>query len=167
MLQPRQNNLLARLLNLARQKDLVQDGIYFVKIKDEIQLADVAEEGIEHLDEEVNGLEVGEFRVVGVDAGAEEQARVPPVHDLVVAELDKVGLVLLVARGHEAVDLAFQLDLFGVGVGRVPLCEPGFAPEYGGWLVQATWANCLGPGSRERQMVIRESWELTGGFVLG
>ncbi len=45
----------------------------------------------------MDGLEVGELVVVGVDAGAEEEAGVAPVDDLVVAELDKVGLVLLVA----------------------------------------------------------------------
>lgn len=78
---------------------------YLVKIKDQIQLTHVPEEGIQHLDEKVYGLEVGELVVVGVDADAEEEARVPPVHDLEVAELDEVGLVLLVAGGDEAVDL--------------------------------------------------------------
>jgi hypothetical protein len=53
----------------------------------------------------VDGLEVGELVVVGVDARAEEEPRVPPVDDLVVAELDEVGLVLLVARRYQAVDL--------------------------------------------------------------
>jgi hypothetical protein len=47
----------------------------------------------------VDGLEVGELVVVGVDARAEEEPRIPPVDDLVVAELDEVGLVLLVAGG--------------------------------------------------------------------
>jgi hypothetical protein len=50
-------------------------------------------------------LQVGELVVVGVDAGAEEEPRVAPVDDLVVTELDEVGLVFLVARGDEAVDL--------------------------------------------------------------
>lgn len=53
----------------------------------------------------MDGLEVGELVVVGVDAGAEEEPRVPPVDDLVVAEFDEVALVLLVARRYEAVDL--------------------------------------------------------------
>jgi hypothetical protein len=53
----------------------------------------------------VDGLEVGQLVVGGVDARAEKEPRVPPVHELVVAELDKVGLVLLVAGGDEAVDL--------------------------------------------------------------
>ena len=70
----------------------------------------------------MDGLEVGELVIVCVDAGAEEEARVAAVDDLVVAELDKVGLVLLVAGGHEAVDFALELDLFVVAIGGVPLC---------------------------------------------
>lgn len=105
MLQPRQHNLLARLLDLAGQEDLVQDGVDLVEVEDQVQLADVAEEGVEDLDEEVDGLEEGELVVVCVDAGAKEEAGVPAVDDLVVAELDKVGLVLLVAGRYEAVDL--------------------------------------------------------------
>lgn len=106
MLQPRQHNLLTRLFNLARQKNLVQYSIHLVKIEDQIQLAHVAEEGVQHLDEEVDGFEVRELVVVGVDAGAEEEACVAAVHDLgALAELDEVGLVFLVARRDEAVDL--------------------------------------------------------------
>lgn len=105
MLQPCQHNLFARLLNLARQEDLVQDGVDLVEVEHEVELADVAEKGVEDLDEKVDGLEVGELVVVGVDAGAEKETGVPAVDDLVVAELDKVGLVLLVSGGDEAVDL--------------------------------------------------------------
>lgn len=128
VLQPRQHDLLARLLDLAGEEDLVEDGVDLVKVEDEIELADVAEEGVEDLDEEVDGLEVGELVVVDVDAGAEEEAGVAAVHDLVVAVLHEVGLVLLVARGHEAVHLALELDLLLVAVGGVPLGEAGFAP---------------------------------------
>ncbi|KAL8981072.1 MAG: hypothetical protein Q9177_005687 [Variospora cf. flavescens] len=70
-----------------------------------IQLAHVAKERIQHLDEEMDGFQVRELVVVGVDAHAEEEPRVPPVHDLQVPELDEVGLVLLVPRRDEAVDL--------------------------------------------------------------
>lgn len=55
----------------------------------------------------MNRLEVRELVVVRVDADAEEEARVPAVDDFQVAELDEVGLVLLVARGDEPVDLFF------------------------------------------------------------
>jgi len=123
MLQPRQHNLLTRLLDLPRQKHLVQNRINLIKIKHQIQLTHIPEELIQDLDEEMYGLQVGEFIVVGVDAGAEEEARVAPVDDFGAApELDEVGLVLLVARGDEAVDLAFEFDFVVVGVGVVPFC---------------------------------------------
>lgn len=105
MLQPSKHDLLACLLDLAGEEDLVEDGVDLVEVEDEVELADVAEEGVEHLNEEVDGLEVRQLVVVGVDARAEEEPRVPPVDDLVVAELDEVGLVFLVARRDEAVDL--------------------------------------------------------------
>ena len=79
---------------------------HLVEIEHQIQLAHVPKERIQHLDEEVYGLEVRELVIVGVDAGAEEQPRVPPVDDLArLPELDEVGLVLLVARRNQAVHL--------------------------------------------------------------
>lgn len=109
MLEAGQDDLLAGLLDLAGEEDLVEDGVDLVEVEDEVELAHVAEEGVEHLDEEVDRLQVRQLVVVGVDARAEEEPRVPPVDDLVVAELDKVGLVLLVARRDEAVHLFFLL----------------------------------------------------------
>ena len=109
MLQPRQDSLFTRLLNLPRQENLVQDRAHLVKVEDQIQLADVPEESIQHLDEEVDGLEVSELVVVCVDARAEEEPRVPPVYNLVVPELDEVGLVFLVSGSDEAVDLDYVL----------------------------------------------------------
>lgn len=128
MLQAREHDLFTRLLDLASQKNLVEDGVDLVEVEDEVELADVAEEGVEDLDEEVDGLEVGQLVVVGVDARAEEQPRVPPVHDLVVAELDEVGLVLLVPRRHQPVHLPLQLDLLLVAVRHVPLGQSRLAP---------------------------------------
>lgn len=128
MLQPCQDNLLARLLNLAGEKDLVQYSIDFVKVEDKVELADVAEEGIEDLDKEVDGLEEGELVVIRVDAGAEEEASVAAVDDLVVAKLDKVGLVLLITWRDETMDLALELDLLLVAVGGIPFGETGLAP---------------------------------------
>lgn len=119
--------MFARFFNLASEEDLVEDGIDLVEVEDEIELADVAKEGVEDLDEEVNGLEVGELVVVCVHADAKEEAGVAAVDDFVVAKLDKVGLVFLVAGRHEAVDLAFELDLFFVAKGRVPFRKTGFA----------------------------------------
>lgn len=56
MLQPCEHNLLTRLLDLARQKYLVENRIDLVEVENEIEFADVSEKGIENLDEEVNGL---------------------------------------------------------------------------------------------------------------
>lgn len=130
MLQPRQHHLLTRLLNLPRQKHLIQDGINLIKVEHQIQLTHIPKEGIQNLDEEVDGLQVRQLVVVGVDAGAEEQPRVPPVDDLVVPELDEVGLVFLVARRDEPVDFPLELDFLLVAVGGVPFCEAGFAPRW-------------------------------------
>ena len=52
-------------------------------------------------------LQIRQLVVVRVDAHAKEQPRVPPVHYLQRAKLDEVGLVLLIARGDEAVDLGW------------------------------------------------------------
>ena len=123
MLQPRQHNLLTRLLDLPGQKHLIQNRINLIKVKHQIQLTHIPEELVQDFDKEVYGLEVSEFIVVGVDAGAEEEARVAPVDYLGgAAELDEVGLVLLVARGDEAVDFTFEFDFVVVGVGVVPFC---------------------------------------------
>jgi hypothetical protein len=53
----------------------------------------------------VYSLQIRELVIVCVDARTEEEACVPPVDDLILSELDEVGLVLLVAGGDEAVDL--------------------------------------------------------------
>lgn len=79
---------------------------YLVKVEHQIQLTHIPKERIQHLDEEVYRLQIRQLVVVCIDARAEEQPCVPPVHDLGhVAELDEVGLVLLVARRYEAVHL--------------------------------------------------------------
>lgn len=100
MLQPCQHHLLTRLLDLARQKHLVQDRVHLVKVEHQVQLAHVAEKAVQHLNEEMDRFQVGELVVVGVDAGAKKQTGVAPVDDLVVAELDEIGLVFLVAGGY-------------------------------------------------------------------
>lgn len=105
VLEAREHDLLGGLLDLAGEEDLVEDGVDLVEVEDEVELAHVAEEGVQHLDEEVDRLQVRQLVVVGVDARAEEKPRVPPVHDLVVPELHEVRLVLLVSRRYEAVDL--------------------------------------------------------------
>lgn len=120
MLQPRQHNLLARLLNLPSQEHFIQYCVDLVEIKHQIQLAHVPKEAVQHLDEEVNRFQIRQLVVVGVDADAEEEAGVAPVDDLQGAELDEVGLVLLVPGCDEAVDLAFELYFLFIAIRSVP-----------------------------------------------
>ncbi|KAJ6256284.1 LOW QUALITY PROTEIN: hypothetical protein Dda_8781 [Drechslerella dactyloides] len=128
MLEPREHRLLGRLLDLAREEDLVEDRIHLVKIEDchpsarlhdipaygqcgtgrRGKLADVSEERIEHLDEEVDGLELV---IVRVDADAEEEARVAAVDDLVVAELSCISR----ASVHRSVSHAYPSVRLGCG----------------------------------------------------
>lgn len=108
MLQPRQNNLFTRLLDLARQKHLIQNSIDLVKVEDKIQLTHIAKELIQHLDKEMNGLQISKLVIIRVDASAEEETGVATIDDFGgAAELDEIGLVFLVARRHETVHLAF------------------------------------------------------------
>lgn len=130
MLQPRQNNLLTRLLDLARQENLIQNGIDLVEIEDQIQLTDIPEELVQHFHEEVYRFQVGQLVVVCVHTCAEEETGVPAVDDLGAAsEFHEVGLVLLVPGGDEAVDLALELEFGVVGVGIVPFGQASFASE--------------------------------------
>jgi len=107
MLQPRKNNLFTRLLYLARQENFVENSVDLIEVKHQIQLTHVPKKAIQHLYKKVYGLQVRELVIVRVDARTEEEACVSPVDDLVLSELDEVGLVLLVAGGDEAVDFAF------------------------------------------------------------
>lgn len=51
-------------------------------------------------------LQICQLVIICIDAGAKEQPRISSVHNLGhVSKLDEVGLVLLVSRGNEAVDL--------------------------------------------------------------
>jgi len=61
---------------------------------------------VQHFDEKMYSLKIGQLVVVGVDAGAKEQASVTTVDNLGRAsELDKIGLVFLISWCNEAVDL--------------------------------------------------------------
>lgn len=59
-------------------------------------------------------FQIGQLVIIGVDAHAEEQAGVPSIHDLVVAKLDEVRLVLLIPWRHQSVDLVFEFKLLFV-----------------------------------------------------
>jgi hypothetical protein len=60
---------------------------HLVEVEYEVELAHVAEEAVQHLHEQVDGLQVRKLVVRHVHAEGEEQARVPAVDDLVRAEL--------------------------------------------------------------------------------
>lgn len=127
VLQPCQNHLLARFFNLTRQEDLVKDGVHFVEVEDKVKLANVAKEGVENLNKEMDCFEICQLVVVCVDTDTEEEAGVTAVDNLVVAELDKVGLVLLVAWRNESVDLALELYFLFVCERGVPFRQARLA----------------------------------------
>jgi hypothetical protein len=60
---------------------------YLVEVEDQIQLTHVAEVVIKDLHKQVDGLQGGQLVVRHIDAHREEQASIPPVHDLVRLEL--------------------------------------------------------------------------------
>lgn len=64
------------------------------------------------------GLQISQFIVRRVDTSAEEQSCISSIDNLArAAEFHEVGLVFLVARSNEAMDLAFEFDLLVVVVG--------------------------------------------------
>lgn len=66
-------------------------------------------------------LQIRQLIIIRIDARAEEESSIASVNDFGgAAEFDKVGLVFLVAGCDEAVDFAFELDLFVVVVAAVP-----------------------------------------------
>ncbi|KAI7288120.1 hypothetical protein KC345_g6 [Hortaea werneckii] len=87
---------LSRCSSLPRKPRLRWRRPDFTKVEDEIQLAYVAEELIQHFYKEVDGFQIGQLVVVGIDTGTEEESGVATVDDLAAAaELDEVGLVLI------------------------------------------------------------------------
>jgi len=110
---------LTRFPEFAGQKHFVDDGVDFVEVEDEVELADVVEILVEDLDEVVDGLQIRQVVVTHIHADAEVETSVAAVDDLEVAELDEVG-VLGVADGHDGVDLLDQLLLLAV----VEVVEP-------------------------------------------
>jgi hypothetical protein len=90
---------------------------HLVEVEHKVKLTNVAEKLIQDLDKEMNGLQICQLIVICIHARAKEQSGVAAIHDLAAAtELDEVGLMLLVPGCHQAVDLAFEFDLFVVVV---------------------------------------------------
>ena len=88
-----QDRLLRRLLHLSREEEFIKDHVHLVKVEDEVELAHIAKELVEELDEEVDRLEVEQLVVGHVDAQREEEARVPPVDELVLRVLRGGGKI--------------------------------------------------------------------------
>ena len=146
MLQPRQNDLLARFFDLSCQKYFVEYSVdlgdpasasalllstralqclslkapasssrnacnkkqsptYLVEIEDQIQLANIPKKAIQHLHKEMYCLQIRQLVVVGIHTDTEEQACVAAINYFQGAELDEVGLMFLVSRRDETVDL--------------------------------------------------------------
>ena len=63
---------------------------HLVEVEDEVELAHVGEVVVQDLDEEVDGLQVGQLVVGHVHAEREEEARVAAVDHLVLPELARV-----------------------------------------------------------------------------
>ena len=105
--------------DFAGEEHLVDDGIDFVEVENQVQFADVVEILVEDFDEVVDGLEIHEVVVADVDADAKVESRVSSVHDLEVSKLDEVG-VFGVADGDAGVHLLDQFLLFVVVEIHVP-----------------------------------------------
>jgi len=66
-------------------------------------------------------FQVSEFVIVCVYADAEIETCVATVDNLVIAELNKVGLRFLVSRSYNTVDFLFYSDLLVIVVGNILL----------------------------------------------
>jgi hypothetical protein len=83
-----------------RQPGIQPGTTHLVEVENQVQLAHVAEELIQHLNEEMNRLEICELVVRRVDARTEEKTRISPVYNFRTSpELNKVRLVFLISRG--------------------------------------------------------------------
>lgn len=65
--------------------------LYFVKVEDEVQLADVAKVAVQQLDKEVDALQQSKLVVTHIHAQRKVEASVAPVDYFVGAELSGGG----------------------------------------------------------------------------
>lgn len=75
----------------------------------------------------MNCFQIGEFIVVCVHAQAKEKTSITSIHNLVVAEFNKIRLIFLISGSDQAVDFSPEPDLLVVVVGNVPLGKASFA----------------------------------------
>ena len=80
---------------------------HLVEVEHQIKFTHIAEELIQHFDEEVDSFEVRQLVVIGVHTDAEEQPRVSTVDNLgASAEFDEIRLVFLISWCDETMDLS-------------------------------------------------------------
>ena len=75
-----QNDRSGNLLNLATSDHLVNDHKHLVEIEDQVQLAEILEEHIQHLHQQVNQLDLDEVVVLLIEAKGKEETGVAAVH---------------------------------------------------------------------------------------
>eukprot|EP00416_Gambierdiscus_australes_P045565 CAMPEP_0171092834 /NCGR_PEP_ID=MMETSP0766_2-20121228/37618_1 /TAXON_ID=439317 /ORGANISM="Gambierdiscus australes, Strain CAWD 149" /LENGTH=195 /DNA_ID=CAMNT_0011551147 /DNA_START=66 /DNA_END=651 /DNA_ORIENTATION=- len=118
-----EHSALARLLQLARDEDLVEDVVGLVEVEDEIELTDVAEVAVQALHKMVHDLQGQKLVVSVVDACNEEQACVSLVAELVVAPLKEVAHLGRAAQ-DEAAHLLDGPELVTLKAWNEPLFQP-------------------------------------------
>merc|ERR1712071_30391 len=101
---------LTRFSDFTGKEHLVDDAVNLVEVEHQIKLAHVVEVFVKNLNKVVNGFQVAQVVVVDIDADAEVQTCVPAVHDLEVAELNKVR-VFCIPNGNNCVNFFNQLLL--------------------------------------------------------
>jgi hypothetical protein len=75
------NVLLAALLHLSGQQQLIEDKVGLLEVEDDVELADIAVVLVHLFDESVYDFERNEFVVSRVTAGDEKEGGVSPVDD--------------------------------------------------------------------------------------
>jgi hypothetical protein len=126
LLQSFQHHNLRRLLQFPCYNILIQDGVHFMEVKHQVQLAHIAKEPIQHLYKQVDAFQVGQLIIRHVHAKAEEETRIPTIDDLVGAKLNKVG-ELGVTRRHQAMHFILNLPFVVLLNGHVPLGQTSLA----------------------------------------
>lgn len=92
---------------------------YLVEIEHQVQLTHIPKELIQHLNKEMDSLEIGKLVIIGIDTDAEEQPRISPIDNLRAApELHEIGLVFLVSWCDETVYLGGHQLVLLVEIGH-------------------------------------------------
>ena len=74
-------------VNIRNVRYLFHTLLYLVKVKDQIQFADIAKERVQDLDKKMNRLQIVHFIVIGIHAKAEKESCIPSIHYLVIPKL--------------------------------------------------------------------------------